>query len=86
MRSEWIANYENDEIKITNNWFTGKKLFINDELLDEHLNLITPSKMSGILTNKKGEKLYVKTNISGFFTANCRLFIDNKKIALKQIK
>ncbi|WP_369753484.1 hypothetical protein [Flavobacterium sp. WC2409] len=86
MKSEWIANYENEEIKITNNWFTGEKLFINNELQDEQLNFITPSTMTGILTTKKGEKFSVKTNLSGFFKVRCRLFVDNKKIALKQIK
>ncbi|WP_367768674.1 hypothetical protein AB3G33_09600 [Flavobacterium sp. WC2421] len=86
MRSEWIANYENEEIKITNNWFTGEKLFINNELQDEQLNFITPSAMTGIITTKKGEKLAVKTNISGFFSTSCRLFVDNKKVALKKVK
>ena len=86
MKSEWIANYENNQIKITNNWFTGEKLFINNELQDEQFNFITPSTMTGIITTQKGEKLPVKTNISGLFTVSCRLFIDNKKIALKKIK
>ncbi|WP_367752169.1 hypothetical protein [Flavobacterium sp. WC2430] len=86
MKSEWIANYENEEIKITNNWFTGEKLFINNELQDEQLNFITPSTMTGILTTKKGEKFPVKTNLSGFFKVRCHLFVDNKKIALKQTK
>jgi hypothetical protein len=31
MKSEWIANYESNEIKITNSWFTGEKLFVNNE-------------------------------------------------------
>lgn len=86
MRSEWIGNYENEEIKITNNWFTGEKLYISNELQDEQLNFFTPSTMTGILTTKKGHRLAVKSNISGFFKVSCRLFVDNKKIELKQIK
>ncbi len=86
MKSEWIANYEDEEIKITNNWFTGEKLYINNELQDEQLNFITPSTMTGILTTKKGYKLPVKTNVSGFFKVSCRLFVNNKKIELKQVK
>jgi hypothetical protein len=85
MKSEWIAKYENHDIKIVNNWFTGEKLFVNNELQDEQLNFITPSKMTGNLLNIKGEKLNIKANISGFFTVSCRLFIDNKKIDLQQI-
>lgn len=86
MRSEWIANYENEEIKITTNWFTGKKLYISNELQDEHFSLFAPSMITGIFTTQKGHKLAVKSNVSGFFKANCDLLIDNKKVELKKIK
>jgi hypothetical protein len=86
MKSEWIAKYEETTIKITNSWFSGEKIYINDELQDEQLNFITPSNLTGNFVNKQGEKLGVKANISGFFTVSCRLFIDNRKIELKQTK
>jgi hypothetical protein len=85
MKSEWIAKYEDSEIKIINNWFSGEKLFVNGELQDEQLNFITPSRMTGNLINRNGEKLDIKANISGFFTVSCRLFVDNKKMELQQI-
>lgn len=84
MKSEWTTNYEDNEIKITNNWFSGEKLFVNNDLQDEQLNFITPSNMTGSLIDKNGNKLHVKTNISGFLSVSCRLFIDNKKITLQQ--
>lgn len=86
MKSEWIAKYEETVIKITNNWFSGEKLCVNNELQDEQVNFIIPSNLSGNLINKEGQKLDIKTNISGFFTVSCRLFIDNKKVELKQTK
>lgn len=86
MKSEWTANYEGNEIKVTNSWFNGERLFINNELQDEQLSFITPSNLTGSLIAKNGEKLNIKTNISGFFTVSCRLFIDNKKIELNQTK
>ena len=86
MKSEWIANYEETQIKITNSWFSGEKLYVNNELQDEQLSFITPSNMTGNLVTKKGEKLNIKTNISGFFSVSCRLFIDNKKVVLIQTK
>jgi hypothetical protein len=46
MKSEWIAKYEETTIKITNSWFSGEKLYLNDELQDEQLNFITPSNMT----------------------------------------
>ena len=86
MKSEWNTKYEESEIKIINSWFSGEKLYINNQLQDEQLNFITPSNMTGNLINKQGEKLSVKANLSGFFTVSCRLFIDNKKIELKQTR
>ena len=59
---------------------------MNNELQDEQLSFITPSNLTGSLTDKNGVKLNIKTNISGFFTVSCRLFIDNKKVELKQTK
>jgi hypothetical protein len=85
MESEWIAKYEETDIKVTNDWFSGEKLYVNNELQDEKLSFIT-SNLTGNLINKQGEKLDIKTNISGFFTVSCRLFIDNKKVAVKQTK
>ncbi|SEA43573.1 hypothetical protein SAMN05443667_104203 [Flavobacterium gillisiae] len=86
MKSEWIATYEGSEIKVTNGWFTGEKLFINNELQDEQLNFITPSQMTGKLKTKNGAELNIKTNLSGFFSVSCRLFVDNKKVELQQTK
>ena len=86
MKSEWIAKYEETNIKITNHWFSGKKLYINSELQNEQLNFITPTNWSGYLNYKQGQKLDNKTNISAFLTVSCRLFIDNKKVELKQTK
>lgn len=86
MKSEWTADYEGSKIKVTNSWFSGEKLFVNNELQDEQLNFITPSQMTGKLTTKNGEKLDIKTNLSGFFYVSCRLFINNKKVELQQTK
>jgi hypothetical protein len=86
MKSEWIANYDDNEIRVTNSWFSGEKLFVNNELQDEQLSFITPSNLTGCLIDKNGVKLNIKTNISGFFNVSCRLFIDHKKVELKQVK
>ena len=71
MKSEWITKYEETNIKITNNWFSGEKLYINSELQNEQLNFITPTNLSSYLNYKQGQNLYTKTNISGFFTVSC---------------
>ena len=53
---------------------------------NEQLNFITPTNWSGYLNYKQGQKLDNKTNISAFLTVSYRLFIDNKKVELKQTK
>ena len=85
MKSEWIANYEGNEIKITNSWFTGEKLFVNNEIQDDRLSFISCN-LTGNILNKNSEKLDIKVNISGWFKVGCKLFIDNKKIEVIQTK
>lgn len=85
MNSEWTADYDQNKIRITNSWITGEKLFVNEELQDERLSFLV-SNLTGNARNLTGEKVLIKANISGFFTSNCRLFIDDKKIKLKQTK
>jgi hypothetical protein len=53
MKSEWIANYEGNEIKITNSWFHGERLYVNNELQDEQINYITPPILTGSLVDAK---------------------------------
>jgi hypothetical protein len=79
------SQYDENVIKVTNSWFSGEKLIVNNELQDEQLSFNTPN-MTGSLIDKNGMKLNIKTNVSGFFTTSCRLFIDNKKVELKQTK
>jgi hypothetical protein len=85
MKSDWIAKYEGNEIRITNSWFTGEKLFVNNEIQDDRLSFIICN-LTGKITSKTGEKLDIKVNLFGVFKVGCRLFIDNKKIEVKQIR
>ncbi|RTY89148.1 hypothetical protein [Flavobacterium sp. GT3R68] len=85
MRSIWITNFENNEIRIENSWINGEKLFVNNELQDDRLSFLS-SNLTGNLINKNGEKLSIKANISGFFKVDCRLFVDNRKLELTQTK
>jgi hypothetical protein len=50
MKSEWIAEYEGNPIKVTNRWFTGGKLFVNSELQDDRLSFMSiSSNLTGIV-------------------------------------
>ena len=85
MRSIWVANYEENEIRITNSWFRGEKLFVNNKLQDERLSFFS-SNLTGHLFSKNGEKKQIKVNMSGWFTIGCRLFVDDEKVEVIKIK
>lgn len=85
MKSTWIANYGNNSIRVENNWFTGEKLFVNDQLQDSRMNFFTAD-LSGHLFNENGNRENIKVNLSGWFSVGCRLFVNDRKIEAKQIK
>ena len=85
MKSIWTANYENNEIKIEKTWFNGERLYVNGNLQDERYGLFG-SDLTGHLINSKHERELIKVNLGGFWKIDCRLFINDSKIKLTQIK
>lgn len=85
MRSVWIAQMENNEIRIENSWFNGEKLFINNILQDQQINAFG-STLQGEIVEANGSKKSVRVNLGGFFRVNCFLFVDNAVVAVQQIK
>ena len=55
-------------------------------MANDCINYITPPILTGSLVDAKGNIVNIKANISGFFTVSCRLFVNHKKIKLKQTK
>ncbi|HSQ46857.1 MAG TPA: hypothetical protein VLM44_08075 [Lutibacter sp.] len=85
MKSEWIAKYENSEIRVVNTWLNGEKLLVNNEIQDERFGIFG-SDLTGHVINEKGERKNIKVNLGGVFTISCRIFIDDKKMAVSKIK
>lgn len=86
MKSIWEATYENNVIRIENNWFSGEKLFVNNQLQDFQVNYFNPPILTGHIKNNQ-ERIGIKANLQqGFFGVNCILFVDNEQIALKKVK
>ena len=83
--SIWLANYENNTIKVTNTWFSGEELYVNDILQDKKFGAIS-SDLTGHLFNSKNEKELIKANLFGWTTVKCTLFIDDKEIPVTQEK
>ncbi len=85
MKSEWIAKYENSEIRVINTWLDGEKLFVNNEIQDERFGIFG-SDLTGHVIDEKGERKNIKVNLGGAFTISCRVFIDDKKMKITKIK
>ncbi len=85
MKSTWTTIYENNEIKVENTWFNGERLFVNGILQDEKAGIFSTD-LTGHLINGKNERENVKVNLSGAVKINCRLFINDRKIEIKQEK
>ena len=83
--SIWIANYEENEIRIENSWFRGEKLLVNNKLQDKRLNFFV-SDLTGHIISKEGKKLPIKVNMSGYFRIGCRLFIDDENVQVAKTK
>ena len=83
MKSIWTTNYENNEIKVENSWFSGERLYVNGNLQDEKTNLIS-SNLTGHLINTKNERENIKANLFGWFKIDCKLFINDKKIEINK--
>jgi len=83
--SIWIANYEGNEIRIENSWSHGEKLFVNNKLQDERLSFFS-SNLTGHIVSKDDKKLPIKVNLGGYFTIECRLFIDDEKVEVTKTR
>ena len=86
MKSIWEATVGNDVIRIENNWFSGEKLFVNNQLQDFQVNYFNPPIFTGHIKNNQ-ERIAIKANLQqGLFGVSCILFIDDEQVALKKIK
>jgi len=70
---EWVYNYGENRIEVSIG--LTEKLYINDELVDEHKKIaLNKVELKGKL--KTGEE--VKVAIIGGMTAKCELYVDNQ--------
>jgi hypothetical protein len=84
MKSIWIANYNGVEIRIENSWLKGESLYVDGNLQDQQMNAFS-SVLTGKIQTSESDKS-IMANLGGFFSVNCRLFVDNELIEIKKIK
>ncbi len=58
-------------------------MYVNGVLQDEKTSLFS-SDLAGQLFNNKNERENIKVNLFGYFKIYCKLFINDKKIEVRQ--
>ena len=76
--SKWELNHSGNVILVKNS-VAGEKLFVNGELQDERNGLSLRSRLYGKLPT--GEN--IKVSLGGWFSTQCRIFVDHKLISPK---
>ncbi|MGM0898580.1 MAG: hypothetical protein ACQEV0_11805 [Bacillota bacterium] len=79
MKKTFETTREGRHIVVENRWFKGEKLFVDGQLQDENLGLSFSGVLNGKLKSMDGSK-DIKATIGGFFTIQCKIFIDNELI------
>ena len=77
---KWEAVYGENIIRVENS-FEGEKLFVNDTLQDEQVGYSVRARLWGKL--QTGEE--VKVSLGGWFEVNCRIFVDNQLMEIKEV-
>ncbi|MDR2687381.1 MAG: hypothetical protein LBB75_06485 [Oscillospiraceae bacterium] len=72
---QWELNYGGDAIVVKNS-VAGEQLYVNGQLQDERNGLSTQSRLTGHLPGGGS----IKVNLGGWFTMQCRIFIDDKLV------
>jgi hypothetical protein len=73
------VTYEDHDIRVENSWFDGERLYVNGQLQDENLGVALRATLMGVLKSDNRTK-HIKVALGGFFTINCKIFVDNKLI------
>ncbi|WP_445946045.1 hypothetical protein [Shewanella sp.] len=94
MRKEFKFTVKEHEIKVTNSWFHGMKLYVGGELRDFDKSLTANGKIA-LLSAKLGECGVLEIYPSSLFTIevdaylikgseNMHVFSSNKRLSLKE--
>jgi len=78
---KWEINHNGNVVRVENR-ISGERLYVNDELQDEQCGFATSVKLWGQLPT--GEQ--IKVSLGGWWTIQCRIFINHKQVIPQRIK
>lgn len=81
---EWVASFEDREIRVHNSWNGGMRLFIDDEQVAENHQLFSVDKERPLLTasvaREKGAPFLVEIFAHALFWVSVKIVVDGKQI------
>lgn len=75
----WDVKYKGHSIRVENRW-SGERLYVDDELQDEQMGVASRSRLYGRIKTGDGSGERIKISLGGWFTINCRIFVDDNCI------
>jgi len=88
MHKSWLFMLSEHKIKVSNSWFTGLKLYIDDELKDKNKHLFSAGNMPLLSANIAGAGLIEICPKSSFFSTEIDAYFieNNEEAGVKQIR
>lgn len=84
-QKEWFLEYQGNEIRVSNTWLGGAKLYINKELRDKSSDLFAISGkrplLSSRLTTDGAEGPLVEVYMRAIFTVKAKVFVNGRFVA-----
>lgn len=80
----WEVDYEGSKIRVENSWYKGERLLVNDKLQDEQNGPGSRARLYGHILDASGNKLKIKVSLGGWWTINCRIFVNDSLILKDQ--
>jgi hypothetical protein len=79
---EWLVEFQNHQIRVTNSWFRGAKLYIDGTLRAENRSLIAnPSRPAFSTPLSDADSPTVEVFFQAVMTVKAKILIDGKKVA-----
>ena len=76
----WEVNYKGHKVRVENTWFSGERLFVDNELQDEEVGYGVRTRLFGRIKDGDGAGEKIKVSIGAWLCAECRVFIDDKLV------
>ena len=77
--ASWSTHYKGHTIHVENS-ISRERLFVDDELQDELFGFGVRSRLHGRIRDGESAGEEVNVSLGGFWSAVCRIFVDNRLI------